>query len=117
MKWSVLVLALAIGGCASVADIKQTPPTLAVISGKKPQEYAACVVKKLSATRRPSQIEPRKEGGMEVIVPQKFSADPSAIFEIDERSSGSSIKLYESMSNVPIRPGDVKKAGEDCISG
>ncbi len=28
MKWSVLVLALAIGGCASVADIKQTPPDL-----------------------------------------------------------------------------------------
>jgi len=54
---------------------------------------------------------------VQVIVPQKFSADPSAIFEIDERSSGSSIKLYESMSNVPIRPGDVKKAGEECISG
>jgi len=62
------------------------------------------------------QIEPHKDG-VQVIVPQKFSADPSAIFEIDERSSGSSIKLYESMSNVPIRPGDVKKAGEDCISG
>jgi hypothetical protein len=117
MKWSVLVLALAIGGCASVADIKQTPPTLAVISGKKPQEYAACVVRKLSTTRRPLQIEPHKDGGVQVIVPQKFSADPSAIFEIDERSSGSSIKLYESMSNVPIRPGDVKKAGEECISG
>ena len=116
MKWSVLVLALALGGCASVADIKQTPPTLSVISGKKPQEYAACVVRKLSTTRRPPQIEPHKEG-VQVIVPQKFSADPSAIFEIEERSSGSSIKLYESMSNVPIRPGDVKKAGEECISG
>ena len=74
-------------------------------------------VQKLSATRRPPQIEPHKDGGVQVIVPQKFSADPSAIFEIDERSSGSSIKLYESMSNVPIRPGDVKKAGEECISG
>lgn len=83
---------------------------------EKPQEYAACVVQKLSATRRPSQIEPLKEG-VRVIVPQKFSADPSAIFEIEDRSSGSSIKLYESMSNVPIRPGDVKKAAEDCISG
>jgi len=99
-------------GCRYQAD----PPTLAVISGKKPQEYAACVVRKLSTTRRPPQIEPHKDG-VQVIVPQKFSADPSAIFEIDERSSGSSIKLYESMSNVPIRPGDVKKAGEDCISG
>lgn len=116
MKWSVLVLALAVSGCASVSDIKQTPPTLAVISGKKPQEYAACVVQKLSSTRRPSQIEPLKEG-VRVIVPQKFSADPSAIFEIENRSSGSSIKLYESMSNVPIRPGDVKQAGEACISG
>ncbi|MFO2464316.1 hypothetical protein OOJ96_10875 [Pseudomonas sp. 15FMM2] len=116
MKWSVLVLALAVSGCASVSDIKQTPPTMAVISGKKPQEYAACVVQKLSSTRRPSQIEPQKEG-VRVIVPQKFSADPSAIFEIENRSSGSSIKLYESMSNVPIRPGDVKKAAEECISG
>ncbi|MCF5777094.1 hypothetical protein GIV40_08360, partial [Pseudomonas poae] len=76
----------------------------------------ACIVQKLSSTRRPSQIEPHKNG-VQVIVPQKFSADPSAIFEIEDRSSGSSIKLYESMSNVPIRPGDVKKAGEDCISG
>lgn len=83
---------------------------------EKPQEYAACVVQKLSKTRRPSQIEPHKDG-VQVIVPQKFSADPSAIFEIEERSSGSSIKLYESMSNVPIRPGDVKAAGEACISG
>lgn len=116
MKWSVLVLALALGGCASVSDIKQTPPTLAVISGKNPQEYAACVVQKLSSTRRPSQIEPRKDG-VRVIVPQKFSTAPSAIFEIDDRSGGSSIKLYESMSNVPIRPADVKQAGEDCISG
>lgn len=116
MKWSVLVLALAVSGCASVADIKQTLPTLTVISGKKPQEYAACLVNKLSSTRRPSQIEPHKNG-VQVIVPQKFSSDPSAIFDIEERSSGSSIKLYESMSNVPIRPGDVKKAGEDCISG
>lgn len=83
---------------------------------QKPPEYAACVVRKLEATRRPPQIEPHKDG-VQVIVPQKFSADPSAIFEIEERSSGSSIKLYESMSNVPIRPGDIKKAGEDCISG
>ena len=47
----------------------------------------------------------------------QIGGDPSAIFEIEDRSSGSSIKLYESMSNVPIRPGDVKKAGEECISG
>ena len=71
MKWSVLVLALAIGGCASVADIKQTPPTMVVISGKKPQEYAACVVHKLAEIRRPPQIEPHKDG-VQVIVPQKF---------------------------------------------
>ncbi len=45
-----------------------------------------------------------------MIVLQKFSADPSAIFEIDERSSGSSIKLYESMSNVPILPGRCEKS-------
>lgn len=116
MKWSVLALALVIGGCASVSDIKQTPPTLSVISGKKPKEYAACVVAKLSASRKPPQIEPHKNG-VQVIVPQKYSGDPSAIFEIDERSSGSSIKLYESMSNVPIRPADIKDAGEACISG
>ena len=118
MKWGVLglPLVLAMSGCASVSEINETLPTMNVISGKKPQEYAACVVRKLEATRRPPQIEPHKDG-FQVIVPQKFSADPSAIFEIEDRSSGSSIKLYESMSNVPIRPGDVKKAGEECISG
>src|SRR5438128_9975841 len=43
MKRAVWVLALAISGCATVADIRQTPPTMVVISGKSPQDYARCV--------------------------------------------------------------------------
>ena len=117
MKRGVLLLALVMSGCATVSDINQTLPTMNVISGKKPHEYAQCLSEKLASSRSPLQIEPQGKDAVRVIVPQKFSADPSAIFEIDERSSGSSIKLYESMSNVPIRPGDVKKAGEECISG
>lgn len=99
-------------GCRYQAD----PANVGGDFREKPPEYAACVVRKLADTRRPPQIEPHKDG-IQVIVPQKFSADPSAIFEIEDRSSGSSIKLYESMSNVPIRPGDIKKAAEACISG
>nr|BFE96182.1 hypothetical protein GCM10020185_67180 [Pseudomonas brassicacearum subsp. brassicacearum] len=48
MKRSVWVLALAMSGCASVSDINQTPPTMSVISGKKPHEYAKCVSDKLA---------------------------------------------------------------------
>jgi hypothetical protein len=54
---------------------------------------------------------------MRIIVPQKVSSGPTAVFDIEERSGGSSIKLHESMSNVPMRPGDIRKAAEDCISG
>lgn len=116
MKWGVLMLALAISGCATVSDINQTLPTLNVISGKKPQEYAKCVSDKLADSRGQLQVEPRKDG-MRIIVPQKVSSGPTAVFDIEERSGGSSIKLHESMSNVPMRPGDIRKAAEDCISG
>lgn len=116
MKWYVLGLALAIGGCATVADINQTPPTLSVISGKKPQDYAACLSEKLADSREALQIEPHKEG-LRVVVPQKLAEGPAAVFDIEERSGGSSIKLHEQMSNNPLRPQDVRKAGEACISG
>jgi hypothetical protein len=116
MKRSVWVLAMALSGCASVSDINQTPPTMSVISGKNPHEYAKCVAGKLAGSRGPLQMEPHKNG-VRLIVPGKLSNLPAAVFDIDERSSGSSIKLHEAMSNVPVRPGDVQAAANACISG
>lgn len=116
MKWGVLVAVLALSGCASVTDIEQTLPTMSVISGKKPDAYAQCLVQKLASTRKAPQIEPHKEG-LRVIVPQKLTSGPTAVIDIEERSGGSSIKVYESMSNVPIRPGDIRQAATHCISG
>ncbi len=89
---------------------------MSVISGKKPHEYAKCVSDKLAKSRGPLQVEPHKNG-VRLIVPGKLSTLPAAVFDIDERSSGSSIKLHESMSNVPVRPGDVQDAANACISG
>jgi hypothetical protein len=36
---------------------------------------------------------------------------------IENRSSGSSIKVYERIANMPLRPMDVQKAATACISG
>ncbi|MFJ3367284.1 hypothetical protein [Pseudomonas sp. NPDC086251] len=118
MKWGVWVLplALAISGCANVDEINQSLPTMSVISGKKPHEYAQCLVEQLADTRGALQVEPHKDG-MRVIVPAKFSSAPAAVFDIEDRSTGSSIKLHERMSNVPVRPKDVQKAANTCISG
>ncbi|NBF03953.1 hypothetical protein GV819_16795 [Pseudomonas sp. Fl5BN2] len=116
MKRWVWILALAISGCATVSDIDQTPPTLSVISGKKPQEYVTCLTGKLADSRGALQVEPHKDG-YRVIVPQSLSPAPAAVFYIEGRSSGSSIKLHEQMSNNPLRPQDVRKAAEACISG
>lgn len=116
MKWAVWVLALAMSGCATVSQIELTQPTMSVISGKKPQDYARCVTDKLSGSRGALQVEPHKDG-VRVIVPQKLSSGPAAVFDIEERSGGSSIKLFETMSNVPLRPGDVRNAATECISG
>ena len=116
MKWGVLVAVLALGGCASVTDIEKTLPTMSVISGKKPEAYAQCLVQQLSSSRNPPQIEPHKEG-LRIIVPQKVTSGPTAVIDIEERSGGSSIKLYESMANVPMRPSDIRKAATHCISG
>ncbi|MGF6091154.1 hypothetical protein [Pseudomonas sp. 18173] len=118
MKWGfpVLSLAVLVSGCANVSEINATLPTMNVISGKKPHEYAQCLSEKLAKSRGALQIEPHKDG-VRVIVPLKYSSGPSAVFDIEERSGGSSIKLHESMSNVPVRPKDVQNAATECISG
>jgi hypothetical protein len=118
MKWGILGLpwVLAISGCASVSEINETLPTMNVISGKKPHEYAQCLSEKLAESRGALQIEEQKDG-VRVIVPQKLSSGPAAVFYIEERSGGSSIKLHERISNVPLRPFDVRDAATACISG
>ncbi|BCX68019.1 MULTISPECIES: hypothetical protein [Pseudomonas] len=118
MKWGVWVLplALAISGCATVSEIDASLPTMNVISGKKPHEYAQCLSEKLASSRGALQVEPQKDG-VRVIVPQKLSSGPAAVFDIEQRSGGSSIKLHERISNVPLRPRDVRNAATECISG
>ena len=119
MKWGVLFLpmAIAMSGCASVSEINESLPTMNVISGKNPHEYAQCLTEKLAGSRGALQVEPQGKDGVRVIVPQKFSSGPAAVFDIEERSSGSSIKLHERISNVPLRPMDVRNAATACISG
>lgn len=117
MKLAVVVLALAMTGCASVADIEHTPATMNVMSGKSPQAYAECFIAKMADSRNPSQVEPHKEG-LRVIVPQKFSSStPTAVVDIEKRSGGSSIRLFESGGNNPLRPKDIQHAVTACISG
>ncbi|MEX5664553.1 hypothetical protein QIW46_11005 [Pseudomonas fluorescens] len=118
MKWGVvcLPLVLAVAGCASVSEINETLPTMSVISGKKPHEYAQCLAEKLADSRGALQVQPHKDG-VRVIVPGKLSTGAAAVFDIEDRSGGSSIKLHERMSNVPVRPRDVQKAANACISG
>lgn len=118
MKWGVacVPLILAMAGCANVSEINETLPTMSVISGKKPQEYAQCLTDKLADIRGALQVQPQKDG-VRVIVPGKLSSGPAAVFDIEDRAGGSSIKLHERMSNVPVRPHDVQKAANACISG
>ncbi|MFJ4543886.1 hypothetical protein ACIP66_02235 [Pseudomonas sp. NPDC088429] len=118
MKWGVvcLPLVLALGGCANVSEINETLPTMSVISGKKPHEYAQCLAEKLADSRGALQVQPKKDG-VQVIVPGKLSTGAAAVFDIEDRSGGSSIKLHERMSNVPVRPRDVRNAANACISG
>ncbi|MFF7708935.1 hypothetical protein [Pseudomonas sp. NPDC007930] len=109
-------LALALGGCANVADIEKTHETMDVISGKSPKDYAACLAQRLESSRAPLTIEDYK-GGYRVIVPQKFSSSPAAVILVTERSSGSAIKVHERLSNLPLRLHDVRNAATACISG
>lgn len=116
MKWVVAALAVALGGCANVQDIEQSPETLDVISGKSPQEYADCVQARLADSRGPLQMV-KNDHDIRVIVPQKLSdKSPAAVLDISERGSGSSIKLHERLNNFPLRFGDVKNAASACIS-
>jgi hypothetical protein len=116
MKWAWLVMGVVLTGCTSVAEIEQSPETLSVISGKSPREYSDCLVSHLASSRKPSRIEPHKEG-FRVIVPQKLSDGPAAVVTVDQRSGGSSIKVQEHLQNFPLRPGDVRQAATACISG
>lgn len=116
MKWFVSALALALTGCASVAELEQSPETLDVISGKKPEEYLVCVQNRLQDSRETLQVI-REKSSIRVIVPQKLSDAPAAVMDISERSSGSAIKLHERLSNFPLRLSDVNNAATQCISG
>jgi hypothetical protein len=87
-----------------------------VISGKDPQEYANCFSSKISSSRDQPVVETRRDG-LRLIVPQKMSDSPAAVVDIENRSGGSTIKVYERLSNLPIRFRDVQHAAEACISG
>ncbi|RMO05033.1 putative lipoprotein [Pseudomonas cichorii] len=116
MKLAVVVMALAISGCATIADIEHSPATLNVISGKTPQQYADCFSGKISESRKPPVIEPHRDG-LRLIVAQSFSNDPAAVIYVENRSGGSTIKVHERLSNLPLRFKDVRNAAEACISG
>jgi hypothetical protein len=118
MKWMVVVLAMALGGCVSVAELEQSRETLDVMSGKPPREYADCIKHNLADTREPL-VEESRGDGLRLIVPQKIGSGvgPAALVDIDKRGSGSSIKLHERLNNFPLRLGDVRTAATQCISG
>lgn len=118
MKWMVAALFLALGGCVSVSELEQSHETMDVMSGKTPREYADCIKSHLGKSRA-SLVEEARGEGLRLIVPQKYTASsgPAAVLDISKRGSGSSIKLHERLSNFPLRPGDVREATTQCISG
>lgn len=115
MKLAVVILALAMTGCATVSDIEHSPATMSVMSGKNPQEYADCFNGKIISSRDKPLIEPHDDG-LRLIVAQKMSDSPAAVVDIERRSGGSTIKVHERLSNLPIRFRDVQNAAEACIS-
>ena len=118
MKWLLAALSVSLVGCASVSELEQSRETMDVMSGKTPREYADCVKKNLAETRDPLQEE-RRGDGLRLIIPQKLTSGsgPAALINIEQRGSGSSIKVQERLNNFPLRPGDVRTAATECISG
>lgn len=116
MKCGLWVVMLAMSGCATVADIEKTPPTMSVISGKKPDEFSKCVLAQLDDGRAPSVVEPYDKG-LRMVVSQRHTSNPAGIIQIEPRSGGSSIRVYEAMANSPLRPREVQHAATHCISG
>lgn len=116
MKRVFVILALVLSGCATVEDIKHSPATLNVISGKSPEKYADCFVGKIGDSREPPMIE-RHHDGLRLIVAQKLNSAPAAVVDVEKRSGGSTIKVYERLSNLPVRFRDVQDSAEACISG
>ncbi|RMQ47760.1 putative lipoprotein [Pseudomonas cichorii] len=117
MKLAVVVMVLlTLGGCATVEEIEHTPATMNVMSGKTPRQYADCFIGKIDESRDPPVIE-RHRDGLRIIVAQKLSNAPAAVVSVENRSGGSTIKVYERLSNLPLRFKDVQHAVEACISG
>ncbi|MBA1242336.1 MULTISPECIES: hypothetical protein [Pseudomonas] len=117
MKVAGLLLAvLSLGGCATVAEIENTHETMDVMSGKDPQAFTECLARKLAATRGPATLV-KNGSGYKVIVPRKLSSGPAAVVDVQERSGGSTIKVHERLSNLPLRFKDVQASVTECISG
>lgn len=118
MKGWLAAVSLMLSGCVSVSELEQSRETMDVMSGKTPRAYADCVKAKLADSRDPLTEEVQGEG-LRLIVPQKVTAGvgPAALLDIQKRSNGSSIKVHERLNNFPLRPGDVRTAATECISG
>jgi hypothetical protein len=99
--WCVCRWYLADEWLRNVSEINETLPTMSVISGKKPHEYAQCLAEK--AGRQPWRAaNAAAQGWRSGDRSGEAFTGPAAVFDIEDRSGGSSIKLHERMSNVPF---------------
>ena len=110
---TLAVLAAALAGCTSQANLERNPP-MELRTGKSADDYRACLVATLEKGGR--HVEVQSEGsGQRVLVDSKVPPATAAIIDIGSASRGTRIQLREQMANNPLRPRTILTAVKDCL--
>lgn len=107
----MIMMAVMLTGCASVADLERKEPTFTMHSSKSAQAYSACVTGKwvkIASTAHTIEVEE----GFQVIVPSPV-ADTDELLIIRRVADGSMISLHERSKSLAVR--DYRETAQSCL--
>ena len=111
---TLAVLAAALAGCTSQANLERNPP-MELRTGKSAEDYRTCLVSGLEKDGRHVLVQPQGSSGQRVLVDSKVPGATAAIIDIGSASRGTRIQLREQMANNPLRPRTILTAVKDCL--
>ncbi|MBH3437561.1 hypothetical protein [Pseudomonas luteola] len=114
MKRLVVVISLALTGCAGVGDIEKVQPSLAGRSNKDPDAFMECLMTDLSVNQSKVIIE-RKGSSIKALVPQGLASPAPALVIADKTSHGTKVVLRDGKANNPFPFAGIRSTVSGCL--
>jgi hypothetical protein len=95
MKTLVCIATLAMAGCSTVSDLRQTPPIVDSSSQRSVQEISGCIAEHWQRRSSTLTAAPRPNGTSLTLSSQVMSkAYPVIVVDIDDQGTARSVKAY-----------------------